>query len=43
MFAQLGRYLNQQINDILDWDVDLIFQMHDQIAPILDAERPPKD
>lgn len=42
MFAELARYLHQRIDDMLEWDVDLVFLMHEQLGLILDAEKPKK-
>lgn len=42
MFAELGRYLHQPFSDVLEWDAEHVFDQHDQIAALLEAEQPRK-
>jgi hypothetical protein len=43
MIADLGRYLHQPIDGVLEWPAEHVFLFHEQIVPILEAERPKKD
>lgn len=40
MVAALGRYLHQPIDHVMEWSVEQFFLMHEQIGPLLEAERP---
>ncbi|SFQ55655.1 hypothetical protein SAMN05421853_11010 [Roseivivax halotolerans] len=40
MIAEIGRYLHQPIDAVLEWDDDEFFAFHDEIDRILGSERP---
>lgn len=40
MVAEIGRYLHQPIDQVLEWSVEQFFLMHEQIGVLLEAERP---
>lgn len=43
MMCEIGRYLNQPINDVNDWLDDDFLLIHAEINPILEAEQPAKE
>lgn len=42
MVAEIARYLHQSIDEVEEWWPERLFDYHEQIAPILEAENPKK-
>ena len=40
MIAEVGRYLHQSIDDVMEWEDTQFFLFHATIAPILEDENP---